>query len=131
MTDRTDPQRFHTVVSVMSAMDLALVEAELREHGIPFELLDQHTLQVAPHLSTAIGGVRVQVRLQDMDEARRVLLDLGIQPERPHETSELFEEVTEGTDRYLWFGRLPAGQRYLALAAVIVTVFALLWALKF
>ena len=121
---------FVTVASVMSIAELAMVEAELREQGIAFRLLDEHTVQVAPHLSNAIGGVRVQVLAEDLEQAQRLLLDLGLQPERPHEGSGLFEDITEGTEHLPWVGNLPPAQRFLIISAFIVILCVLIWALN-
>ena len=51
-----------TVASFPSVTDLALVEAEFRERGLDHRLRDALSVQVAPHMSAAMGGIRLEVR---------------------------------------------------------------------
>lgn len=120
-------EEFVTVGSFTTVADLAMVEAELRERDIPYRMLDQNTVQVAPHYSAAIGGVRLQVRHRDRDAVVVILGDLGIEAERPHEGSELLDWFDGRTARLPCVGHMPLGQRFVMIAACCAILVALIW----
>lgn len=74
---------------------------KLKSAGIPCFLYDSSTATVAPHLSTAIGGVKLMVRQQDADEVMRLLEnmdeDYRNQAVCPRCGSKTIEQVTKPT----------------------------------
>ena len=63
-----------TVQVYGAQMDAEIARTILESHGIPAFVIDSH---MASHqlLSTAIGGVRLQVRTEDALKAREILKD--------------------------------------------------------
>jgi len=53
-----------------------LLEPMLKSAGIDYFLKDHRTITVDPFLSNAIGGIKLQVRQEDVDRTRELLLEI-------------------------------------------------------
>ena len=53
--------------------DAELIKSVLAADGIPSEIPDEYIAGVQPALGAAIGGVRVLVRLSDLERAQQTL----------------------------------------------------------
>lgn len=82
------------VVSFDSLLHAELVRGRLEASGIAARLEDAHTVGMASHLASAIGGVKVVVAKADVDGARALLatpalpaeLDDDLRPTAPEKT---------------------------------------------
>ncbi len=83
MTDRV------SVASFTYAHEAALAVTTLRGMGLDAQLLDQHTVGTDPLLSNVVGGVKVQVPPEEVEQARELLT-------RRDETSVVFRERIRG-----------------------------------
>lgn len=54
-------------------LDAQIARASLVSAGIPAFVADEHTINMDWFYSNAMGGVRLHVRREDLDEARRIL----------------------------------------------------------
>jgi hypothetical protein len=61
------------VVSFDSLLHAELVRGRLEASGIPARLEDAHTVGMASHLASAIGGVKVVVAKADVEASRELL----------------------------------------------------------
>ena len=71
--DELDGRRAVTVAAYDNPVMAEMVKARLETEGFQVALADEHTVGIAGHLATAIGGVKVQVAEEDAYEAREVL----------------------------------------------------------
>ena len=62
-----------TVASFMNTHDAHFLRIRLEEEGIPAIVCDEATSAIAPHFINAIGGIRVQVRDEDVPAACAVV----------------------------------------------------------
>lgn len=62
-----------TVATCVKAEDAHVLRMRLENGGIPAVVIDDLTAQAMPHLSTAIGGVKVQVPDDQFHEAQHLL----------------------------------------------------------
>jgi hypothetical protein len=78
-----------TVAVFTSAFNAHVSEGRLRAEGIEAYIKDEHTIQVNPFYNNALGGIKLQVKDTDVDEARRILAESGYRwplpqtPQRP------------------------------------------------
>lgn len=111
-----------TVATFPQGMDLLYIEHELKENGIAYVKRDELTVQLAPHLSHAIGGVRLQVHEPDRERTLTILEEFGVS----------IEPDGHGSPFLLWFervsGQLP-GVRQLELGWRLLIVGGLLLAI--
>lgn len=62
-------QEFFTIGSFEYVADVQIIRAKLESEGIPVFLRDEYTLNTDPLISSAIGGVKLQVYSRDRDRA--------------------------------------------------------------
>lgn len=123
---------FVTVGRFPSMVDLAVVQARLRDEGIEFLVRDDNTVNVAPQLAAAIGGARLQVRSVDVDRTLWLLAEQGIPIDREHEGSPLLEWFDARTRTLALLGRAPVALRFIILLVPVLSlvVTALFFAMR-
>jgi hypothetical protein len=62
-------REFYTLGAFEYVADVQIIKGCLESEGIPVFLRDEHTLTSDPIISNAIGGVKLQVYVQDMERA--------------------------------------------------------------
>ena len=70
-------EKFITVLTTMFGSEIAVIRGRLESEGIICFVKDELTVQVNPHLSNAIGGVKLQVRESDLKQAIEILKETG------------------------------------------------------
>ncbi|MEM7380037.1 MAG: DUF2007 domain-containing protein [Bacteroidota bacterium] len=60
---------FFTLAAFEYVADVQIIKGKLESEGIPVFLRDENTLNTDPLISTAIGGVKLQVYTSDKDKA--------------------------------------------------------------
>lgn len=111
------------VVSFDSLLHAELVRGRLEASGVPARLEDAHTVGMASHLASAIGGVKVVVARSDVEAARGILATPALPAEidvDPRPTAA----VTTVDDTARWALRL-------ALAGVVFPVVGQIGSLVF
>ena len=72
-----------TIARFSKAEDAHLFRLRLEAGGMPAYILDENTVQMDWLYSNAIGGIRVQISEEDIDDARELLRDMEIPKEDP------------------------------------------------
>ena len=72
-----DPLQFVTVASSLNSMSMHILRARLEAEGIPAILADANMAQSYSLVSVAVGGVRLQVPAEFVDEARQIIADVN------------------------------------------------------
>ncbi|QLG45598.1 putative signal transducing protein [Costertonia aggregata] len=62
-------QKFYTLASFEYVADVQIVKGKLESEGISVFLRDENTLNSDPLISNAIGGVKLQVYIEDKEKA--------------------------------------------------------------
>jgi hypothetical protein len=70
MNDKND---LVTIATVSSSMEANIMKSKLESEGIPCFVADQNMININPLYSNALGGVRLQVRQSDIQEAQEIL----------------------------------------------------------
>ncbi|NAS12605.1 putative signal transducing protein [Poritiphilus flavus] len=60
---------FYTLAAFEYVADVQIIKGKLESEGIPVFLRDENTLNTDPLISSAIGGVKLQVYTTDKDRA--------------------------------------------------------------
>ncbi|MDR0713783.1 MAG: DUF2007 domain-containing protein [Bacteroidales bacterium] len=68
-----DANPFITVQTFTYPMQAAIIRGRLESEGIECFVRDELTVQVHPFYSNAIGGVKLQVRKNDLEQAVEIL----------------------------------------------------------
>lgn len=69
--------RLITIAVFTTAFIAHVVEGRLQADGIECYVQDEHTLQVNPLLSNALGGIKLQVKEEDVPVAVTILQQSG------------------------------------------------------
>ena len=77
MDETNSPDDFVTAIRFYQPYELAVPRARLESEGIECRVLDELTVQVNPFYSNAIGGIKLQVREKDLEQARAILKEGG------------------------------------------------------
>ncbi len=93
-----------TVKTYFYDHETLLIEPMLKSAGIDYFLKDHRTVTVDPFLSNAIGGIKLQVRAEDVKRTREFLNDI----EKNKEISEQEQFiVVDGIEFEKTFGECP------------------------
>ncbi|WP_411029066.1 DUF2007 domain-containing protein [Spongiimicrobium sp. 3-5] len=65
-------QEFYTLATFEFVADVQIIKGKLESEGIPVFLRDENTLNSDPLISSAIGGVKLQVYTIDKEKALKV-----------------------------------------------------------
>ena len=65
-------QEFYTIGAFEYVADVQVIKAKLESEGIPVFLRDENTLNTDPLISSAIGGVKLQVYSIDKERAIKI-----------------------------------------------------------
>lgn len=99
-----------------------LARAILESGGIDVLLKDEFMTQIYSFYSTAIGGVKIQVRDSDYQDAVRILTESGYIPENPENPAKLTVWFDKFTSGFPFIGGTAVKIRFLILAAIILTI---------
>ena len=80
-----DLARLVTVEVYETAATARLAQGRLEAAGIDAVLIDEHSATMIPIYSAALGGIKLQVREEDEQEALEVLADPGVSPPAGHD----------------------------------------------
>ncbi len=69
-------QEFYTLGAFEYVADVQIIRAKLESEGIPVFLRDEYTLNTDPLISSAIGGVKLQVYTRDKERATAIYDDM-------------------------------------------------------
>ena len=116
-----------TIATFGHEMDTVVVGSRLREEGIVFRLLDASIVQVAPYLSSAVGGVRLQVNLRDHYLAGEVLRACGVDIEAPQIGSPLLRWFDERSKNLPLLGGVEQGRRLLLVSSMVLLTLGGAW----
>ncbi len=70
-------EKFVTVLTFTFAHEVAIIRGRLEAEGITCFVKDELTVQIHPFYSNAIGGVKLQVRESDLNQAIQILKETG------------------------------------------------------
>lgn len=69
-----------TIATFSHAFNMHVMKGRLETEGIPAFAKDEHTISVNPLYGGALGGIKLQVREEDVPEAERILAEAGYVP---------------------------------------------------
>lgn len=125
MKPESGPQ-WVTIGTFPHGIDSIFIEHELAEHGIAYNKLDETTIQVVPHLSQALGGVRIQVMPNDVDQALEILRVAGVEMEIGQPGSSLLLSFDRSTRSLPVIGSVSLGWRFLLVIGVFFALLGIL-----
>lgn len=109
-----------TVISFTYPQEAYLAKAKLESEGIEVKIKDDLTAQVNNFYSNAIGGVKVQVKETDVEQAMQALLEAGYIKEETAPTPSFISEFDKKTSRLPLIGTLTVELRFIILITILI-----------
>jgi hypothetical protein len=111
------------IYSSNNVQEANLIILSLQNNGIEAQLLDANTVQLAPHLSEIIGGVKIVVSENDFHEAIAILeQDFGIVYTNSNEVKGYEEYVLNWTNKLPIINKLRPSFQILATSAILIFI---------
>jgi hypothetical protein len=88
-------EKFVTVLTFTFVHDVAIIRGRLEAEGITCFVKDKFTVQVQPFYSNAIGGVKLQVRESDINQAIEILKETGYIEEKEMQPSQKLSRLNK------------------------------------
>ena len=117
---------FVTIATFTFPGELAIIRARLESEGIECRTKDELTVQVHNFYSNAIGGVKLQVRPQDMQKTAEILEDFNYHVEPPGKISPQWTKLDEITSGLPLLGTMEFERRLYILVFLTIVVLAIL-----
>lgn len=123
-------EKWITILTFTYPHEAHLVKTKLASEGIETFIRDELTAQVNNFYSNAIGGVKLQVRSEDYDDAFRILSVLGyIKEEHSHE-NHLVLLLDKLTGKIPVIGSLLFPIRIMIIIAVFIVIAVILFSIS-
>jgi ABC-type uncharacterized transport system permease subunit len=104
-----------------------MAQSKLEAEGIIVFLKDELTVQSHNFLSNAVGGVKLQVLVSDIDEAQMILESIGIKiPDNNQEESGMLKWSEKYLDQLPYFKKWPTEVKLIFYVAIIMAFIALI-----
>lgn len=120
--DYVNVDKFVTVSTFQYPADAYVIRAKLEANGIGCFLKDEISVQVYNFNSSAIGGVKLQVRQSKKHEAINILRDGGYEIEGDSVPSALWSKIDEITIKIPLLKKLPVELRLILLVTGIALI---------
>ena len=108
-----------TIKTFTLPTELAVLRSRLESEGIECFVQNELTAQINPFYSNAIGGVRLQVKEKDLQNAIAILKDGGYAPDVEVQPSGILYKLEEGTLKNLFQKKLPFIRNIILIAFVV------------
>lgn len=111
-----------TVITFTLAHDAHFAKGKLQSEGVEVFIKDELTAHVNHLYSGAIGGIKLQVRSQDVEAAHRILVESGYIQEYTHTPSKLLVKIDKHSTHWPLVGRLGVELRLLVAIAILFAI---------
>jgi hypothetical protein len=112
--------RLVTVLTFTYSHELAIVRGRLEFEGIECFVKDEFTAQVNPFYSNAIGGIKLQVKESDLENAVEILKELGYIKDSNLQPSKFFTKIDNYTVNIPLINRLGVEIRLMLIVTLLL-----------
>jgi Zn finger protein HypA/HybF involved in hydrogenase expression len=90
-----EKETFITVLTATYGYEIAVIQSRLESEGITCFIKDEFTVQVNPFYSNAIGGVKLQVKESDLNQAIEILKETGYIKDKDSQLSKEYPRLND------------------------------------
>jgi cytochrome bd-type quinol oxidase subunit 1 len=113
-----------TIYSVSFPDSPAIIKARLDSEGIECFTQNETTIQVDPLISNAVGGIKIQVKEQDAQQALEILYSEGYLRREDMEKPETYSGLQRFADKLPFLRQQPYELRLGVFMVVLIVVFS-------
>ncbi|MDR1699560.1 MAG: DUF2007 domain-containing protein [Prevotellaceae bacterium] len=93
-------EKFVTVLTATYGYEIAVIRGRLESEGITCFAKDELTDQVNPFYSNAIGGIKLQVKESDLNQAIEILKETGYIENKDSQRSSCLNNYIEKQEKF-------------------------------
>ncbi|BDD10145.1 hypothetical protein FUAX_25770 [Fulvitalea axinellae] len=112
-----------TVATFNFPAELLVIKSRFEAEGIHCHTVDENLVQANNMYSVAIGGVKLQVRLEDERRALKILAEMGYLEHQAGVVPPYVRRWDAYTDKIPYLGALSSDLRIMIILAVLVVLF--------
>jgi hypothetical protein len=117
---------FVTILSLPYPQQVYIIKGRLESEGIECRIKDELTVQTNPLYSNAIGGIKLQVKKEDVTEATKILISEGYININEEEENP-YSEIEAIAGKLPFFKKLRFEVRLIIWVFIIVTILFLVF----
>lgn len=114
-----------TIAQFYTPTDFLVLETKLKDENVEYRVLDKNTTEVHPLISSATGGIKLQVLEKDYHDVAEILIDAGIRPIK-NNGFPIVEKIQRLCAATPLLNQLKPEWQFITFLAVIVIVFTFL-----
>ena len=116
-------EEFITILTFTYPHEMEIVRGRLESEGIECNVLDEFTVQVHNFYSNAIGGIKLQVKKEDLSRALQVLKASGYSIEEQPDISPIYLKIDEILGRLSnIFKTKRSWTKWILISVVVLTI---------
>ena len=112
-----------TILTVNHPNELVVIKARLESEGVLYNVKDELLTQINPFYSNAIGGVKLQVKEEDLQQALKILEENGFTIENNVDQFDI-TKLDKLTSKILFLNKLRFETRLIILALLFAFLFS-------
>ena len=113
-----------TLKSLDTGIEAHIIKDALEDEGIRCFIMDEHLVTLNPLLNFAVGGIRLQVNVEDVEKAKEILKEIDATPLKNDQEEVIKCPNCQSTELYTDFKSFKNGKGILAMiSAFIFTTF--------
>lgn len=111
-----------TIISFFHLHEAHIVKGKLESEGIEVFLKDEMIVQVNNLYSNAVGGIKLEVKKSDYDEAYQILVETGYLKEENIKPFPIIEKIDTFTSTLPLIGNLRFEMRLILFVLFLLTI---------
>ncbi len=113
--------QFITILSLPQPQQLHIIKGRLESEGIECFIKDELTIQANPLISNAVGGVKLQVKEEDVEAALKILDSEGYQRYQD-DTVNPYQGLQDFADKIPFLKGVRFELRLIILVVIVIAV---------
>jgi hypothetical protein len=116
-----------TIKTFTLPAEVAVIRTRLESEGIECFVMNEFTAQVNPLFSNAVGGVQLQVKEQDVENAMAILKEVGYYTEEEAKPSKTLMKLDKITLKIPLLKKMPLPLRLLIIIGILLGILVSIW----
>jgi putative signal transducing protein len=113
---------FITIMTFDDLPNCHIVKGRLETEGIKCYVQDEYTIQSKPGVADLYGGIKLQIREDDVEKALQILKEVGYYKEEQQQRSKFSNSVDKFLGKLPFIERFPLQIKLLAIAFFILSI---------
>ncbi len=113
---------FTTILTFTYLSEVYVIKGRLESEGVECFIKDELTTQVNPFYSNAIGGIKLQVKANDLDRAIQILKEGGYLKESTFTRPKYWHKIDDATSNIPFFNKMIIEFRVVTILTLFILI---------